>query len=105
MFHTQIWVQKHSSHLIVDNGSAKNFFFEYLVNKLGIVTTPHPQPYNIDWMKDGQELRIMSQCRVTYFINPFEDEVLCKVEPLSVADALFGKPYLWDRHGTYQSQP
>ena len=25
--------------------------------------------------------------------------------PLSVADALFEKPYLWDRHGTYQSRP
>ena len=25
--------------------------------------------------------------------------------PLSVVDALFGKPYLWDRHGAYQSRP
>ena len=24
---------------------------------------------------------------------------------LFVAEALFGKPYLWDRHGTYQSWP
>ena len=29
----------------------------------------------------------------------------CDVEPLSITNALFGKPYLWDRHGTYQSQP
>ena len=25
--------------------------------------------------------------------------------PLSVVDALFDKPYLWDQHGTYQSWP
>ena len=71
------------------------------MKKLGLVTTPHPQPYNISWMKDGQELRITCQCRLTYF----EDEVLCDVELLSVADALFQKPYLWDQHGTYQSRP
>ena len=45
------------------------------------------------------------QCKLTYFIYPFEDEVLCDMAPLSVVDGLFGKPYLWDRHGTYQSRP
>ena len=56
-------------------------------------------------MKEGKELRITCQCRLAYFIKPFEDEVLCDVQPFSVANALFEKPYLWDRHGTYQSQP
>ena len=46
------------------------------MKKLGLVTTPHPHPYNISWMKDGQELRITQQCKLTYFIKPFEDEVL-----------------------------
>ena len=55
-------------------------------------------------MKDGKELRMTRQCILAYFIKPFED-VLCDVAPLSVADTLFEKPYLWDRHGTYQSQP
>ena len=91
--------------MIVDNGSQKNFISEDIVNKLGLVTTPHPQPYNIGWMKDGQELRITRQCRLTYFIKPFEDEVLCEVALLIIADVLFGKPCLWDRHGSYQSQP
>ena len=86
-------------------GSEKNFIYENLVKKLGLVTTPHPQPYNISWMKDGKELRITRQCRLAYFIKPFEDEVLCDMASLSVADALFSKPYLWDRHGTYQSWP
>ena len=89
------------THLIVNNGSQKNFISEYLVKKLGLFTTPHPQSYNINWMKDGQELRITRQCRLTYFITSFKYEVLCDVAPLSVADALFSKPYLWDRHGTY----
>ena len=105
MFHTRIWVQSHPLHLIVDNGSQKNFGFEDLVKKLGLVSTPHLQPYNIGWMKDGQELRITRQSRLTYFIKPLEDEVLCDVAPPSIDDALFGKPYLWDWHGTNQSKP
>ena len=52
-------------------------------------------------MKDGQDLRITHQCGLTYFIKPFEDEALCDVAPLSIADALFGTPYLWDQYGTY----
>ena len=88
--------------MIKDNGSQKNFVSEDLVKKLGLVTTPHPQPYNIGWMKDGQELRITRQCKLTYFIKPFEDEVLCDVAPLFVDDTLFGKPYLWDQHGSYK---
>ena len=87
---------KNILHLIVDNGIQKNLVSEYPVKKLGLVTTPHPQPYNIGWMKDGHELRITQQCRLTYFVNPFEDEVLCEIAPLSVANSLFGKPCLWD---------
>ena len=40
--------------MIVDNGIQNNFVSKYLVNKLGLVTTTHTHPYNIDWMKDGQ---------------------------------------------------
>ena len=89
----------------MDNASQKKFISEYLVKKLGLVTTSHPHPYNIGWMKDGKELRIRHQCKLTYFIRPFEDELLCDVAPLSVAVTLFGKPYLWDSHGTYKSWP
>jgi len=85
----------------VDNISHKKFFDEDIVKKLGLLTTPHPQPYNINWMKDGQKLRITWQCRLSYFIKPFEDQLLCDVGLLPLTDTLFGKSYLWDRHGTY----
>lgn len=58
LFHTQIWVQNNPLHLIVHNGSQKNFVSEDFVKKLGLVTTPHPQPYNIGWMKDGHESQL-----------------------------------------------
>ena len=73
------------------------------MKKLVLVTTPHLPPYNIGWMKDGQELRITRQCKLAYFIKPFEDEVVYDMALFSIADALFSKPYLWDQHGTYHS--
>ena len=88
----------------MDNISHKNFFDEDIVKKLGPLTTPHPHPYNISWMKDGQKLRITWQCRLSYFIKPFEDEVLYGLAPLSITDNPFGKSYLWDRHRRYQSR-
>ena len=39
-----------------DMGS-KNSITSYC-EKLGLGTTPNLQPYNIGWMKDGQELRM-----------------------------------------------
>ena len=64
------------------------------MKKLSLVTTPHPEPYNIHCMKGGHELRITRQCKLTYFINRFEDEVLYDMSPLSVSDDQFGKPHL-----------
>ena len=101
MFHTQIWVQNNPLHLIVDNGSHKNFVSESLVKKLGLVTTLHPRPYHISWMKDGQELKITRQCKLDYFINPFKDEVLCDVvQDFFVSDALFNVGLTWKLLGT-----
>ena len=81
----------------MDNCSEKNLVSKDLVKKLGLLTTPHPQPYNVIWMKDGKEVRITHQCKLTYFTNHFEHELLCDVALLSVADSIFRKPYLWDR--------
>ena len=92
-------------HLIVDNGSQINFVSKEIVKKLGLVTTPRTQPYKIDWMKDGQELRITQVCKISYFIKPFWVEVLCDMAPLLVVDVLVRKSDLWDKHRNYQSKP
>jgi hypothetical protein len=66
---------------------------------------PHPQPYTIGWLRQGSDLRINQQCRLSYDIKPFKDEVLCDVSPLEVCDVLLGQPYLWKRHTVYDSRP
>jgi hypothetical protein len=45
------------------------------------------------------------QCRLSYGIQPFKDEVLCDVSPLDVCDVLLGQPYMWKCHVVYESRP
>jgi hypothetical protein len=105
LFHSQMWVKGTPLHFIVDSGSQKNLISAEVVKQLGLSTTPHPQPYNIRWLRQGRDLRVSQQCQLSYDIQPFKDEVLCDVAPLDVCDVLLGQPYMWRRHVVYESRP
>jgi hypothetical protein len=100
-----MWVKGTPLHFIVDSGSQKNLISAEIIKQLGLSTTPHPQPYNIGWLRQGRDLCIIQQCRLSYDIQPFKDEVLCDVAPLDVYDLLLGQPYMWRRHVVYESRP
>jgi hypothetical protein len=51
LFHSQMWVKGTPLHFIVDSKSQKNLISTEVVKKLGLLTTPHPQPYNIGWLR------------------------------------------------------
>jgi hypothetical protein len=53
LFHSQMWVKGTPLHFIVDSGSQKNLISAEVVKQLGLSTTPHPQPYNIRWLRQG----------------------------------------------------
>ena len=100
-----MWVKGTPLHFVVDNGSQKNLILLEVVKRLGLPTTPHPQPYKIGWLSQGRGICITQQCLIPYGINPFNDEVLCDVSPLEVCDVLLGQPYIWKRHDVYESRP
>jgi hypothetical protein len=50
LFHSQMWVKGTPLHFIVDNRSQKNLISAEVIKQLGLLTTPHPQPYNIRWL-------------------------------------------------------
>jgi hypothetical protein len=105
LFHSQMWVKGTPLHFIVDSGSQKNLISAEVVKQLGLSTTPHLQPYNIGWLRQGRDLHVNQQCRLSYDIHPFKDEVLCDVSPLDVCDVLLGQPYMWKHHVVYESRP
>jgi hypothetical protein len=92
-------------HLIVDNGSHKNLISAKSVKHLGFSTTPHLQPYNIGLLHQGRDLCVIQQCRLSYGIQPFKDEVVCDVSPLDVCDDVLGQPYMSRFHVFYDSRP
>ena len=44
LFHSQMWVKGSPLRFIVDSGSQKNLVSAEVVKRLGLPTTPHPQP-------------------------------------------------------------
>ena len=105
LFHSQLCVQGTPLHFIVDNGSQKNLISAEVIKILKLPMVLHPQPYNIGWMSHGQDIRVSQQCRLSYGIKPFKDEVICDVAPLEVCDVILGQPYMWKRHAVYESRP
>jgi hypothetical protein len=92
-------------HFIIDSGSHKNLISVEVIKWLALPTTPHSQPYTIEWLHQGSDLRVSQQCRLSYDIKPFKDKVLCDVSPLEVCNVLLGQPYLWKYHDVYESRP
>jgi hypothetical protein len=105
LFHSQMWVKGTSLQFFVDSGIQKNLLLAEVVKRLAVPKTPHPQPYTIRWLHQGSDLRINQQCRLSYDIKPFKDEVLCDVAPLEVCNVLLGQTYLWKHHVVYESRP
>jgi hypothetical protein len=105
LFHSQMWVKGTPLHFIIDSGSQKNLISVEVIKRLALPTMPHPQPYTIRWLRQGSDLHVSQQCRLSYDIKPFKDEVLCDVSPLEVCDVLLGQPYLWKCHVVYESRP
>jgi hypothetical protein len=91
-----MWVKGAPLHFIVNSCSQKNLISAKVFN---------PQPYTIDWLRQGRDLHVIQQCRLPYDIKPFKDEVLCDIYPLEIFDVILGQPYLWKHHVVYESRP
>eukprot|EP00253_Pinus_taeda_P021507 PITA_21507 len=53
LFHSQMWVKGSPLQFIVDGDSQKSLNSVEVVKRLGLPTTPHPQPYSIGWLHQG----------------------------------------------------
>jgi hypothetical protein len=104
LFHSHMWFKGALIHFIVNNGSQKNLISK-VVKRFNLPTTPHSQPYTIGCLHQGRYIRVMQQCRLSYDIKPFKDEVLCDISPLEFCDVILGQPYLWKCHVVYESRP
>jgi hypothetical protein len=77
-----MWVKGDLIHFIVNNDSQKKLISIEVFKWLDLPMTLQPQPYTIDWIQQGRDLRVSQQCHLPYDIKPLKDEVLCDIAPL-----------------------
>ncbi|GKC56636.1 reverse transcriptase domain-containing protein, partial [Tanacetum coccineum] len=84
--------------MIIDGGSCENVVFTYMVEKLGMKTKDHPEPYQLTWLKKGNTIKVSKRCLVQFSIGKnYKDEVWCEVIPMDAAHILLGRPWQFDR--------
>nr|GEU66451.1 hypothetical protein [Tanacetum cinerariifolium] len=70
----------------------------YMVEKLGIKTEDHPEPYQLTWLKKGNTVKVSKRCLVQFSIGKsYKDEVWCEVILMDAAYILLGDPWQFNR--------
>ncbi|XP_058202674.1 uncharacterized protein LOC131317120 [Rhododendron vialii] len=84
---------------VIDSGSCENVVSEEAVQKLGLKTEPHPNPYKLAWLKRGNELvKVSKRCLVSFSVgSTYKDQVWCDVVAMDVCHLLLGRPWQFDR--------
>jgi hypothetical protein len=54
LFHSHMYLKGTPLHFLVHRGSQKNLISTEVVKRLGFLTTPHTQSYNIEWFRQGR---------------------------------------------------
>jgi hypothetical protein len=57
-----MWVKGTPLHFIIDSGIQNNIISTEVIKRLALLTTPHPQPYTIGWLRQGSDLHVNQQC-------------------------------------------
>ena len=50
--------------MIIDSGSCTNVISNLVVDKLGLTTIKHPEPFRLQWLNDSGEMRVNKQVKV-----------------------------------------
>ena len=76
---------------MIDAGSCENLISGEVVQKLGIVTEKHPEPYKLPWLKQGGEVTVSKHALVSFSIGAkYRDEVWCDVVTMDACHLLLG---------------
>eukprot|EP00253_Pinus_taeda_P025207 PITA_25207 len=102
IFHIRVISKHQNIDTLFDSGSQVNLISKAIVNKLGLVTTPHKKPYPLGWLNDKTQLQVSRQCKLKFsFGSTFLDEVELDTIPSDICGIFLGSPYLYDRKAIF----
>ena len=58
IFHSRCLVNGHVCLIIIDGGSCTNVVSSKLVSKMNMDSKPHPWPYKLQWLSEGEEVQV-----------------------------------------------
>ncbi|KAJ9544035.1 hypothetical protein OSB04_023742 [Centaurea solstitialis] len=102
IFRTKCTAKGKVCSLIIDGGSCENMVASSMVEKLALSVEPHPEPYQLTWLKKGNIVKVNQRCLVQFSIgNRYSDKVWCEVIPMDACHVLLGRPWQYDRRTTH----
>jgi hypothetical protein len=87
--------------MIIDGGSCNNLASAEMVEKLLLVTKPHPQPYYIRWLNNSGKLEVTQLVRVEFASGSYHDSIDCDVVPMQACSMLLGRPWQFDKNSLH----
>ncbi|CAL1413532.1 unnamed protein product [Linum trigynum] len=97
LFHSHLLVDGKVLSMVIDDGSCTNVVSLDAVNKLGLDTIKHPQPYTLHWMNDNRNIKVIKKAKVCFHISDYAEEIRYYVAPMQAAHLLLGRPWQYDR--------
>jgi hypothetical protein len=103
LFHTYCNVGERSCATTIDHDSSINAVGIDMVEKLELLTTPHPRPYILRRFHD--KLNITHKTTVQFSVGKFSCEILCDVIPVPMVSCylLLGGPWYEENRASYNS--
>ncbi|GKC74288.1 transposon ty3-I gag-pol polyprotein, partial [Tanacetum coccineum] len=106
IFQTKCLVKEKICSIIIDGESCENLVSKALVKAFKLPTKPHPNPYQIGWIKKGPTLKVTEICKVPLVIGKHYNElVTCNVVDMEACHVLLGRPWQRDVDSTHQGKP
>jgi hypothetical protein len=69
-----------------------------VVDKLGLQTNDHPNPYKLSWLKKCNSVKVEKRFLVSFSLKKqFHDEVICDFVKMDACHLLLGRPWKFDR--------
>ncbi|GKC06910.1 transposon ty3-I gag-pol polyprotein, partial [Tanacetum coccineum] len=104
IFQTKCLVKENICSIIIDGGTCENLVSKAFVKAFKL-PEPHPNPYQIGWIKKGSALKVIETCKVLLAIGKHYNElVTCDVVDIEACHVLLGRPWQHDVDATHQGK-